>query len=233
MILHIPHSSTAIPDWATGTVPAAEIALMTDWFTDRLFSHPAALPLVFPWSRYVCDVERLLDDPMEKIGQGLLYTHLRDGTRFRTPQPDEKAGVLALYKRWHRRMRIEAGRLVSLFPLTVVVDCHSFCAAQVDMEESALQDVCIGINTDQDPQLDSLVTVIRDVFEQHGYSTAINHPYGGAIEPSADPGLLCVMIELNKRIYLGPDHAPSDGFPLAHAAISAVLDKIDSYEQAA
>jgi len=40
---------------------------MTDWFTDRLFQHPAAWPLVFPWSRLVCDVERLFDDSMETI----------------------------------------------------------------------------------------------------------------------------------------------------------------------
>ena len=41
----------------------------TDWYTDFLFAttNEQVVSVVFPYSRFVCDVERLDDDPMESI----------------------------------------------------------------------------------------------------------------------------------------------------------------------
>lgn len=58
----------------------------TDNYTDSLF-HPdfqfSALvnPVRYPYSRFFCDVERLEQDPMEQIGQGIVYSQFQDCTR--------------------------------------------------------------------------------------------------------------------------------------------------------
>lgn len=51
----------------------------TDWFTDMLFTIQGiddVIPAVFNYSRFVCDVERLENDPMEKEGQGIRIVDL-------------------------------------------------------------------------------------------------------------------------------------------------------------
>ena len=75
VILHIPHSSAEVP---TDVRPqlllgdddlAAELRLMTDWYTDELFALPAdeAVTVRFPVSRLVVDAERFEDPTAERM----------------------------------------------------------------------------------------------------------------------------------------------------------------------
>ena len=82
-IVHIPHSSTHIPDRVRSqfALPASalqqEINLMTDWFTDEIFGGLAeAKDVVFPVSRLVVDPERFENDEQESmaaLGMGVVY----------------------------------------------------------------------------------------------------------------------------------------------------------------
>ena len=72
MILHIPHSSTKLPDnfqVSKGVSLEKEFQRMTDWFTDELFDFPDAKRVVFPYSRLYCDVERFRDDEKEEMAK--------------------------------------------------------------------------------------------------------------------------------------------------------------------
>ena len=82
IVLNIPHSSSEFPGtakdgWENGI--DEHIQRWTDWGTDRLFGMASSMdprihPVTFPWSRFFCDVERLENDPLEKIGQGIVYS---------------------------------------------------------------------------------------------------------------------------------------------------------------
>ena len=54
---------------------------LTDWHTDFLFHgfrDERIHPVRFPYSRFVVDAERLWNDPLEKVGQGILYRRFGD-----------------------------------------------------------------------------------------------------------------------------------------------------------
>ena len=82
IVLNIPHSSSEFPGtakdgWENGI--DEHIQRWTDWGTDRLFGMASSMdprihPVTFPWSRFFCDVERLENDPLEKIGHGIVYS---------------------------------------------------------------------------------------------------------------------------------------------------------------
>ena len=85
IVLNIPHSSlNGIFDKNIGQWPCNSyfmnecINKWTDWFTDFLFMQLSKEEnvdtIVFPFSRFVCDVERLKNDPLEIEGNGIIYT---------------------------------------------------------------------------------------------------------------------------------------------------------------
>ena len=110
IILHIPHSSPVFPigyeDWSGGI--DKDIIRWTDWFTDWLFSSAAVdnnhiIPVAFPFSRFFCDVERLIGDPLESVGQGIIYTDFGQNHR---DISDER--IKELRKRFYALHDIEA-----------------------------------------------------------------------------------------------------------------------------
>ena len=89
-IVHIPHSSTCIPERYRHEIClsyaelTAELLVMTDWFTDQLFgqaSNYGATLFVNRISRLVMDPERFpgdQDEPMSAKGMGAIYTRTKD-----------------------------------------------------------------------------------------------------------------------------------------------------------
>ena len=58
---------------------------MTDLGIDELFKDYECIKVIPKYSRLYCDVERFKDDDkeiMSKYGEGVVYTHLYDGTVF-------------------------------------------------------------------------------------------------------------------------------------------------------
>ena len=195
IVLHIPHSSPVIPkgyrDWDTGIMD--HIVRWTDWFTDWIFCTAARgdsriVPVVFPFSRFFCDVERLEDDPLESIGQGIIYTkfsgcsrHISDSERSVLSERFYQAHMTLLRK--------------SLTPTSFLLDCHSF------PKDLSSVDVCIGTNNDWSSPSGRILQQITGVFQEHGYTIGINHPYTNSISPIMPFQYPSLMIELNKRLY--------------------------------
>ena len=90
LIFHIPHSKTEIPkeynsDFLDDELTKREIELLTDFYTDEIFSINNTTKIVFPYSRVFCDVERLIDEEEEmfKVGRGFFYTKTDSGQELR------------------------------------------------------------------------------------------------------------------------------------------------------
>lgn len=196
IVLNIPHSSvTGIFD-AYGKWPRNPhfindcVNKWTDWYTDFLFAttNEKVTSVIFPLSRFVCDVERLDNDPLEAEGQGILYRNFGGYSR----------GILSRTESQHlldmRSRHLE--RMKSLLtPGSLLIDCHSFPAELYDC------DICIGFNDDQ--SYDSgLVGLVKNKFEEMHYAVSLNAPYSNSITPPTGFAYKSIMIEVNKRIYL-------------------------------
>ena len=127
IVLNIPHSSiNGIYDEKHGKWCKSPLFInnivnkWTDWYTDYLFSvdNSNIKKVVFPYSRFVCDAERLESDEMEKIGQGIAYTSFNDYRR--TISEEEKERIIGLWKE-HQNKLVEC-----IDKDTVLIDCHSF-----------------------------------------------------------------------------------------------------------
>lgn len=100
-----------------------EIEFWTNWYTGWLFLSvdPRVVSVVCPFSIFFCDVDRLENDPLEAIGQGIVYKQFNGLSR--SISPAEKG--------WARRAYYEhINRLKAAIrdEHTLLIDCHSFPA---------------------------------------------------------------------------------------------------------
>ena len=197
IVLHIPHSSMngifdpQIGLWGVNQYFVNEyVNRLTDWYTDMLFStkNESVIPVVFPYSRFVCDVERLEESP-DMEGNGILYT--RAGTFTRGTLSGATRKFLLNLREAHLL------KLTNLLqPGDVLIDCHSFL-----QDDDNAPDICIGHNDDWSYNR-RLVDGIIDSFNRSGYTVMINEPFSNSLTPSATQDYYSVMIEVNKRVYL-------------------------------
>ena len=165
----------------------------TDWHTDFLFhthGDKRVKTVRFPYSRFIVDAERLWDDPMESIGQGIIYREF-DGYR-REVDSESEQRLLRLWQ-WHQaRLRQQ------LSPGALLLDCHSFPEHKGDV------DVCIGYNEDWSKPERETIDKAVDLFERNGYSVGVNFPYSNSETPCCPFEYHSMMLEINKRAYLEP-----------------------------
>ena len=235
MILHIPHSSTHIPELESNSkITQNDINLLTDWYTDELFDHEFATRVVFEWSRLVCDVERYRndgDEPMTKFGHGVVYLNGATGNKIRDYDKNlSDVTKVLLYDAHHSKLNKITGTSLALFNEVVLVDCHSFSDAPLVHEDDTAErpDFCIGTNGDL-PFTDDLIKVI----ESNGYSVKLNYPFSGAMVPSLytnEKSLKCVMIEVNRKLYLDDKYNKNNNFDTIKNLITKLLDVVNDYE---
>lgn len=202
IVLNIPHSSIAgiygpYGKWPRNPAFVNEcVNRWTDWYTDLLFAStdPRVMGVVFPYSRFVCDVERLDDDPLEASGQGILYRTFGGYSRGALTE-QETAHLLGL-----RAAHLDALRR-HLTPDSLLLDCHSFPGTADDC------DVCLGFNDDGTYD-ERTVTLVKEQFERMHYTVSLNRPYAHAFAPATGFAYRSLMIEVNKRVYMAPDNGP-------------------------
>lgn len=183
----------------------------TDWHTDYLFHglrDDRIKTVRFPYSRFIVDAERLWQDPLESIGQGIVYKNF-DGHRRTVPKQSEQ-NLLALWK-WHQR------RLSSqLSEGALLLDCHSF------PEELSDVDICIGFNEDWSKPDKATIEMAVNHFMNHGYKVGVNTPYSNSETPDCPFHYHSLMLEINKRAYLRPNSIQLRGNNL-RGAISSMM----------
>jgi len=209
--LHIPHSSTRIPDYAGFDLEKVEnnLARLTDWATDEIFDVHGIGKIVTPFSRLFCDVERLGDDaePMHKIGRGFFYTKGYDGSELRKMDADFKQRVFRDYYQAHHALFFqEVDKRLKRYGVCHIVDCHSFNEEPIGslLYQPASPDICLGTDAYHTP--DYLLRYTVNFWAGHGFSVEMNNPYSGCIIPIGFFGLnknvKGIMIEINKRLYM-------------------------------
>ncbi len=187
-------NSDRLPSGSGWTDPAAiakEVRRWTDWYTDSLFWPEADLankvvPVVFGLSRFCVDVERLIDDPLNAVGQGILYERFGDCRRLITG----RTALMNEYQGFISRLSSE------LTPGSLIVDCHSFPSDLADI------DICIGYNDDVSKPDQEMIDGVARLFDGAGFKVGLNNPYSNSITPRKPIDYKSLMIEVNKRCYM-------------------------------
>jgi len=242
LVLHVPHSSTHIPDSVRPTLLLTEAEIqrellqLTDWYTDELFHFDDAASVRYPVSRIVVDPERFEDDAdeiMAQSGVGVIYADTCDGRPLRhAPTPSGRETLLAAYYRPHHAALTDAvSRAVREHGRCLVIDCHSFPSYPLPFElDQRLDrpDICIGTDTFHTPS--ELVDDVIDGFRENGYSVALNRPFAGALVPAtffrSDASVAALMIEVNRSLYMDESTGgKSSGFDETRAAVAQILTR--------
>lgn len=193
IVLNIPHSTNnmaGMAGWKKNNIFIEDIKKWTDWYTDIIFgtNEENIIPIVFPYSRFYIDAERLIDDEMEKIGQGIIYTEFNDNVR--TISNEEKEKLMIIYNNHISCIKKQ------LTEKSLLIDCHSFPSELSD------NSICIGFNEDWSKPSEEIISNIVKIFEKMGYSVGINTPYSNSLSPKCNFTYKSLMIEVNKRCYM-------------------------------
>ena len=213
-ILHIPHSSTYVPDYSGYLVPKEkiqdEINFLTDWATDKIFDVSNIDKIVVPFSRVFCDVERFYDEQEEMFakGAGIAYTKLDSGEDLRKVSKALKQKILKeYYEPHHRTLDKITHQKLEKHGEAIIIDCHSFSSTPLKREfnqSKVRPDICIGTDNFHTPA--SLTKKYQEFFRAQGFQVAINQPYVGTIVPTKyykkDQRVKSIMIEINKKLYM-------------------------------
>lgn len=201
IVLNVPHSSYAdahVEEWSDKDAFVKEVVKWTDWYTDWIFDSedPRVDMCKLPMTRFSCDVERLIDDPLEKEGQGIIYTKFNGLVR-KQLTADQQRLTMEVYHAYHQLLRSK------LSEGTLLIDCHSFPS-----DLSPEIDICIGYNEDFSKPSEDVLSLIKGHFQEAGYRVEFNKPYSNSIAPKTDFAYSSLMIEINKKCYLNQPLLP-------------------------
>ena len=139
----------------------------------------------------------------------MIYTHNTQGEQIRRDlYPQERRLLLDNYYRpWHLQLELNVEQQIARWGYCLLLDCHSFPDepfAHEDDHGSPRPDICLGFGGST-PQW--LLDCCQKLFQQRGYSVAMNFPYSGCLVPDrfqGDSRVPAIMIEINRRLYLEP-----------------------------
>jgi N-formylglutamate deformylase len=245
VVIHVPHSSTAIPPWVRERILLNdeqldhELALMTDADTDRIADSAASQCEVRPWifvnrlSRLVIDPERFPDpdaEPMARpeIGMGAVYmrtAHL-DPLRKQDQLHEQELLDAYFYPYAAALATLIEERLTRVAQLTVI-DLHSFPVDELPYEAlhhagADRPELCLG--TDEFHTPTGLIAAAREAFTPIGRVT-LDQPFAGTYVPlkhyRSDARVSSIMIELRRDQY-----AEDAGFASTVDMLAALLAAI-------
>ena len=220
VVIHVPHSSTEIPEHLRSQFLLSDEALdrertaMTDHHTldlfGREFRHCRVVP--FPVSRLVVDPERFLDDEKEsmaRIGMGVVYTRTSDGRVLRHPPTAEQRDQLIAdyYMPHHQRLTEAVDAALAARGRCLIIDGHSFPSRPLPYEtdqDPGRPHICLG--TDRFHTPDALRQLAEAIFQRDGFTVAIDRPFSGTMVPDKHFGktanVCSLMIEINRGLYV-------------------------------
>lgn len=240
VILHIPHSSTVVPDKQGFIVDDeflnSEILKLTDWFTDELFYSENNIMLIARFSRIFCDVERFVDDNIEKMsrfGMGVLYEKSDSGKIIRKIHPYLREKILInFYWNYHNELSKAVQNQLEEHDEALIIDCHSFPDIPVnrDLNKDANRPD-FNIGTDPFHTSKNLIETAARFFDEKGYSVGIDWPYSGSIVPldfyKTDIRVKSIMLEINRKLYLlGEANEKSESFWEIKNVVGEFIERI-------
>lgn len=214
ILLHIPHSSSSFPVDSKFTAYDLdnEERLLIDYYTDELFvplnETEHVNSVIFPYCRLYCDVERLINDSLEKDGLGICYRRevpTGRGNSYSYREFNIKEKAFSQYVDFHSMV---SKTIVSMNeyndPMKVLlIDCHSFSALPNLLNSNPPDvDICIGYNDDDTCPNKVVIGNIVQYFKSLGYKVGINEPFSNSKTFTVPVKYNSVMIEVNKRLYM-------------------------------
>jgi N-formylglutamate amidohydrolase len=221
VLIHIPHSSTYIPQEYRDQIClddadlSGELLAMTDRFTDQLFEQARSYGVTLflnKVSRLVMDPERFPDDqdePMAAKGMGAVYVSTSDGRRLRPKSfsaRDRQDVMHDLYWPYSTALQNVVAAQLDLFGMCLVIDAHSFPSQVLPYEDENLvrPDICFGYDVFHEPE--KLIDILQIVCKQEGLTIAHNQPFSGSYVPAyyyrQDRRVKSLMIEVNRSLYM-------------------------------
>lgn len=194
IVLAIPHSVRHVSSsWDDDVLLQTDADRWTDWYTDMLFAPKHNCehisPIIGSISRFDCDLERLIDDPLESSGRGIIYQTSHSGAK-KINSHITKERAIELWMGYRSQISN------ALVDKSLIIDCHSFPSDISDI------DICIGYNDDDTKPPKDIINGIEDIFALRGYVVGHNNPYANSIAPNTSIAYNSVMIEINKKLYL-------------------------------
>ncbi|MFD1615824.1 N-formylglutamate amidohydrolase [Gelatiniphilus marinus] len=215
LILHIPHSGNKIPIKdgyiLEDKVLENEIFKLTDWHTQDLYCVKNCESIIFEYSRIFCDPERFSDDlqePMAKVGMGVLYEKTDDGETMRIISKELRHKILnEYYFKHHSKLNDAVEKQLKLNNRALILDCHSF--PNIPMKRSQHKVVPrpdYNIGTDRFHTPKKLIDISVDFFKKRNFTLGIDYPFSGSIVPmeyyQKNKKVESIMLEINRKLYL-------------------------------
>ena len=238
VVMHVPHSSTVIPDWTidqfllTDSELALELLKMTDSYTDELFCDlfTDAQSIKSNVSRLVVDVERFRDNDLEsmsQIGMGAVYDSTCALTKLRRAitESEREALLSAYYDSHHAALTDAVDSTLAKYGRCLIIDCHSFPNQALPYERhnsssTERPQICIGTDDYHSPI--PLIEKLKSNFINEGFEVAINAPFSGTIVPMKhyrrNNHVHSVMIEIRRDVYM-------------NEATGQKLERFDSFKE--
>ncbi len=231
LLLHVPHSSTLFPRESRFSFDDLDFdeRLLIDYYTDELFV-PKGLSeqishAVFPYCRLFCDVERLMNDPLEMKGLGFCYFRevpTGDGLSVALRTFGSRQVAFEHYVDFHAEV---AKQLFRCGDDSLLIDCHSFSSLPNLLNPTPPDiDICIGFNEDVTRPDQTVIGNIVEYFKSLGYKVGINEPFSNSKTFDVPIRYHSLMIEVNKRLYMDEQTLEqSDGFFKLREEIGSLL----------
>ncbi|WP_189857717.1 N-formylglutamate amidohydrolase [Streptomyces poonensis] len=245
VILHVPHSSRAIPaDVRTGIVldDAAlerELDHITDAHTAAIAETAAARSATRPWqfvnrlSRLVVDPERFPDEREEMlaVGMGAVYTRTTHREVLRPDGHDGQPLIERYFAPYAAAVTDAVTERLETVGRAVVIDVHSYPTEPLPYElhgDGPRPPVCLGHDDFHTPA--DLLEQARKAFAGFG-GTGVNSPFAGTYVPlryyGNDPRVSALMIEIRRDVYMSEPGGPAGpGLDEVAGALAQLVDAV-------
>ncbi len=246
VILHVPHASSAIPpDIRRGLLLddaelAAELAHMTDAYTDVIAARATAAAAHSPWSfvnslsRLVVDPERFPDqrEDMRAVGMGAVYTRTHDGRPLRRDDEGAEADLLGNWFAPYSEAiaRLVAARLAAV-DAVMIIDVHSYPSRRLPYEIGGEERPAICLGTHEFHTSDWLLAAAKEAFASCG-DIGENSPFAGCYVPEryfeTDSRVGALMVEIRRDVYMAEPGGIEDpaGVEQVSAGLARLIDAV-------
>ncbi|WP_241518859.1 N-formylglutamate amidohydrolase [Streptomyces sp. CB03238] len=245
VILHVPHSSRAIPaDVRAGIVlddPALAVELdhITDAYTAEIATRAAETAPVTPWrfvnrlSRLVVDPERFPDEREEMlaVGMGAVYTRTTHREELRPAGTDVQPLIERYFHPYAEAMTAAVAERLDAVGRAVVLDVHSYPAKALPYElhgDGPRPPICLGTDAFHTPA--PLLDAARRAFAGFG-GTGLDTPFAGTYVPlryyGKEPRVGALMVEIRRDLYMSERGEPlGQGLETLAVALAELVERI-------
>ena len=232
LVVDSPHSGSLYPDDFDFECSLTMLRQTEDSYVDELVAHAAteagAIVVAAQFPRSYIDANRAEDDidpallaqpwpqplaPSQRtlLGLGLVRRLCKSGVPvYRGPLTvaEVRKRIEQCYRPYHAALERAVARRMEQFGECYIVDCHSMPGRGGEHAFARRSDIVLGDRNGEscDP---AFTRRVRDIFQEMGYSVALNDPYKGVeiVRRYGGPanGRHALQLEINRKLYMNED----------------------------